>query len=410
MATQRELDNTAIGSWAGFIYQGLCGIYHVLWMLSNQWEKYNNYKLWLDSYEDFAIMDGNEKITHLVQCKDIKGKTRYDDEFSKMVEKKNKYIAEKKCADNVVLYFICNKDLSSVDVPEEVELYPGFLDKNKFCEPSELKEKLLSVIDKLKDNEKIEKETDSDFVIDALSQRVNAKVLELQEEYFNSKDKKLHDIVFNKGYITFAEIKEDLNPSGIYMSKNNLLEYAKCQYVLQFEKIRKNKEEDGSTINSDGLNEFIKILMNKKNDEINHFLQNAFPDKQTKTLQELLSNTTGDSSIRNIFRVVNDVKFGINDDFSWHEKNKLERVSGINDDGGYVSPREICQNILENAYNNNFLYESDYFVGIVKSDIEDISKMVNNISDTTPIDYNNIFNNKKVGILTIDSMNNGNYN
>lgn len=35
----RELDNSALGSWAGYVYQGLCGIYHCIRLIGEDRDK-----------------------------------------------------------------------------------------------------------------------------------------------------------------------------------------------------------------------------------------------------------------------------------------------------------------------------------------------------------------------------------
>ena len=53
--SHREQINSAIGTWSGFIYQGLCGVLVALRMLETGAEEINEYKLQLDGYEDFSI-------------------------------------------------------------------------------------------------------------------------------------------------------------------------------------------------------------------------------------------------------------------------------------------------------------------------------------------------------------------
>lgn len=62
MAVERKFNNSAIGSWAGYIYQGLCAVYVVLHyfhdVVNNPElrDKYGKYILYLDSYDDFSTM------------------------------------------------------------------------------------------------------------------------------------------------------------------------------------------------------------------------------------------------------------------------------------------------------------------------------------------------------------------
>jgi len=69
ISISRKLDNSALGSWAGYTYQGLCGLYHSLKLIGEDRDKYQQYKLYLDSYEDFAIMNGSEKLVINVRMK-----------------------------------------------------------------------------------------------------------------------------------------------------------------------------------------------------------------------------------------------------------------------------------------------------------------------------------------------------
>ena len=48
--TQREETNSAIGSWSGYIYQGLCGVLVVLRMLKENKEACKEYSVQLNIY------------------------------------------------------------------------------------------------------------------------------------------------------------------------------------------------------------------------------------------------------------------------------------------------------------------------------------------------------------------------
>lgn len=53
--SSREETNSAIGSWSGYIYQGLCGALVVLRMLKEDTSAYKDYSLQLDAYEVFLF-------------------------------------------------------------------------------------------------------------------------------------------------------------------------------------------------------------------------------------------------------------------------------------------------------------------------------------------------------------------
>ena len=71
------IENTAMASWSGFVYQGLCELQHVLSLLKTDWNNAITKQLSLEAYEDFAIIDDTGKIDSLHQCKCIQQQSRY---------------------------------------------------------------------------------------------------------------------------------------------------------------------------------------------------------------------------------------------------------------------------------------------------------------------------------------------
>ena len=67
--SSREQINSAIGTWSGFIYQGLCGILTALKMIEADSAGVAGYKLQLDGYEDFSILDGTDQIVR--DCREM---------------------------------------------------------------------------------------------------------------------------------------------------------------------------------------------------------------------------------------------------------------------------------------------------------------------------------------------------
>ncbi len=93
-----KLNNSVIGSWEAYVYQGLCGLYHSIRLIGKNCNRCVDYKLFLDSYEDFAIMNDEGKFVSLHQCKDEKCKTDYADEYRKMRAKRTKLKSHDLCS------------------------------------------------------------------------------------------------------------------------------------------------------------------------------------------------------------------------------------------------------------------------------------------------------------------------
>jgi hypothetical protein len=85
----KDLPHTAITSWSGFIYQGKVALYHVLCLLEHQ-EGCSDYKLQLDSLEDFAILDVQSAPVSLHQVK--ARKTQYYNDYQADIAKVKKKV------------------------------------------------------------------------------------------------------------------------------------------------------------------------------------------------------------------------------------------------------------------------------------------------------------------------------
>lgn len=81
------IENTAIASWSGFVYQGLCALHHTLVLLKSDWDLAIGKYLSLEAYEDFAILDSASKIESLHQCKCYSSPSDFSDECKKMADK-----------------------------------------------------------------------------------------------------------------------------------------------------------------------------------------------------------------------------------------------------------------------------------------------------------------------------------
>ncbi len=66
-SAEEKSPHTAITSWSGFVYQGKVALYHSLKLILEDIQGCSNYKLQLDSLEDFAILDEDDNPISLHQ-------------------------------------------------------------------------------------------------------------------------------------------------------------------------------------------------------------------------------------------------------------------------------------------------------------------------------------------------------
>ena len=179
--TQREETNSAIGSWSGYIYQGLCGVLVVLRMLKENKEACKEYSLQLDAFEDFSILDERDQIVSMHQCKSDKNRKNYDDEFKKMTAKVKSLATQGKLREpgNPQCYFHCNQEVA-IDADYNVTAYQ-FETEKTFCKPGNIQSLIDVEVAELKNAE-----TDTQAVRAALETIVNEDVLGTQQEYFDA--------------------------------------------------------------------------------------------------------------------------------------------------------------------------------------------------------------------------------
>jgi len=104
------IKHSAVASWSGYGYQGQCAILHALKLLYKDRERFKDYYLSLESYEDFAIMDASKRIVSLHQCKCFSSSVDFTSECQKMSDKREYYHKELKiCTENVPYLFHSNR-------------------------------------------------------------------------------------------------------------------------------------------------------------------------------------------------------------------------------------------------------------------------------------------------------------
>ena len=393
----REQINSAIGTWSGFIYQGLCGILTALKMIEADRAGVAGYKLQLDGYEDFSILDGTDQIVSLHQCKCIKGRTEYAEDLNKMKIKRDSLTNKRP---DIKSYFHCNETVTMVE-GLEIEPYP-FKDGKTKCGPGELKSIIKEVLTRLK-----KRETDEDIAVSKLEALVNSNVLNTQQLYFDS-NKRLYTIA-RKQFIEFSEIEAICNSVLIRLDVGDMLAMIKARYIEQFnERVGVN----GGFDKLPWVEMFIIHFTNLDEEGMKLFMQRIHPKEKFEYSLKSLLNVCSPERINLLFNLVDEFRLD-SEKLHWVTPNTKQTPSTLSDD------QEIaltCRQIFDNRANFDAMWIYDWFVGKIDgrvngSSIPDIRKVASTITDVEEATEtgNSIFHEKKVGIMTLTDKRNGKF-
>ena len=401
----RQLENSAIGSWAGYVYQGLCGLYHSIKLIGENRDKYTGYKLYLDSYEDFAIMDDTGKLVSLHQCKDEKGKTDYTDEYKKMRAKKNVLKSHDLCSADCKLYFHANK---VVDAGIGIIQYP-FTDTQNYCEPGQLmdfiKNQVTTLLDK---NEQTIKK-----VVYSLVALIDQKVLEIHQRYIPKGNRKALRTIAKEpaSCIEFLDILNRL------FVEEDVFVFDRASYVTRIKyKLIKDlliicNDEDDEDMTDEKRSRalfLIESLRRMNVDDVESFLKRVHPiNNVTARSLDDFANIASDAKALTLFNVISELDM-LDDDLSWTTDKGKETPTSLNSD---MSTSKLCKKILKNIINQDSLYEYDWLVGDVLENVDNIGNYLPSIADVEGKgkDGRSIFETKKVGLVTKQNKKDGNY-
>jgi hypothetical protein len=393
--SHREQINSAIGTWSGFIYQGLCGILVALKMIKDNKEGTRDYKLQLDGYEDFIILDEREKIVSLHQCKSVKGRTDYDEDLKKMKQKRDGF---DNLREDVKSYFHCNE---SVSIPDDLDIDNYLFKEGKTkCEPGEIKGVIKEVIELVK-----KPESNSDAVLARLESIVNANVLNTQQKYFGS-NKQLNQIA-REEYIPFREIQGICEESIIRLTPIDILTQIKTRYVQQF---RLRIENEYAEKDMTHVEQVIRRIVDMDEQEMKDFMQRITPRKKFEYNQETIADFCSDDQINLFFNLIEE--FPVNPQgIDWITRNSKQTPTTLSDTQNI---KTTCRQIYENRANLDAMWIYDWLVGKIDGesvlDIAVVGAPVTTVEREDAEEKKNIFKEKKVGIMNLNDKRNGTYN
>ena len=386
--SRREETNSAIGSWSGYIYQGLCGILVVLRMLKEDAEKYKNYSLQLDSYEDFSILDSNGKIVSLHQCKSDKNRKDYNDEFKKMKSKFESLDSNGMLQNPAThkYYFHCNREVE-IDDSYNILAYQFETGKN-YCEPGNIQALLDAEVQEMK-----KAGSDTHALRAALETIVNGDVLNTQQEFFEaSRSGKLYVIARNKR-IPFEHFAEVLQKNIMSYNPGDFLLQMKEAYIIGMEE---RASEDGDEKKIEIIRSFTKRLLELSKEDMIKFIQRVNPKDKIEDSYQCLRDFTSQERLNYLYYLVTDIPLN-SDALHWITANSIQTPSTLGND---IPVRKASALIYKNQANLDLPWIYDWIVGHVVDHVDNIEVAANVINKIEEVSDNNIFHIKKVGILT----------
>lgn len=387
--SRREETNSAIGSWSGYIYQGLCGILVVLRMLKDNAEKYKSYSLQLDSYEDFSILDSDGKIVSLHQCKSDKNRKDYNDEFKKMKLKIDSLISDGMIHDPAThkYYFHCNREVEIADC-YNIIAYQFETGKN-YCEPGRIQALLDAEVEEMK-----KAGSDTHALRAALETIVNGDVLDTQQEFFRASKKDKLYVIARKKKIPFVSFLEVLERSIMSYNPGDFLLQMKEAYIIGMEKLAL---EDGDEKIIETIRLFTKRLLELSNEDMTKFIQRVNPKDKVEDSYQCFHDITSTERLNNLFYLITEIPLNA-ESLDWITAKSLQTPSTLGSD---MPVRKASTQIYKNQANLDLPWIYDWIVGNVDEHVDNIEEAANVINKTAEVsDSKSIFNIKKVGILT----------
>lgn len=391
----REEQNSAIGSWSGYIYQGLCGLLVVLRMIRENREQYHGYSLQLDAYEDFSIFNENNKIYSLHQCKSIKGQTDYEEEFEKIEGKKEANKDLLLHPEKPLYYFHCNCDVA-IDEKFAIEAYPFKADK-RYCAPGEIQQYLNEEISFLK-----KEESDTDTVRAALETLVNGEVLGIQQKYFEAKSTARLWKISRNQRIPFSKIEDIIDSTIMRFALGDFLNQMKFSYIIELEDMASEEGE----VERQLVESFINEVNAMNPDELKRFLQRINPKERIEETHQCWHEIASKERIHWLYNLI--AEFPLDSKaLYWQTTNSIQTPSTLGND---EKLEKQCAKIDKNQANLDFPWIYDWIVGHVEDHVDNISDMAKIITKSDdPENRNSIFRTKKVGILTIKEKRDGTF-
>ncbi len=411
-----KLDNrvthSAIGSWSGYIYQGMCAVYIVLHSILKEHESNGNvdqirdYLLYLDAYDDFSIHSNNNQAISLHQCKLYKKAQGFEDAQGQLLETKRYWVQQNVCIEDTVVYFHSNQSPNLIDGISSFEDFEG----NVSFDADTLRQKIRRLIAKIFEAQGVERAQNR--VYNALISWIDTQVITIHGRYLDQKmglreiavDKD-SAIPFNKIItILFEDDLAEYPPQDFY----KLLKYEFLHSIKEEIEENYETEDDWDGGNPEFVQDFVDCIGKTPIANFEHIVQRLLPVEDIHPSEKSERNVCNSSIAQEFIQLVAKCSFRLRVELDWSEQSKRQTPIAVK----HLNLSQTCKQLYKNRANLDCLREYDILVTKEGNEfipnIRDKAPIIGS-TDTTNDDDKNIFKEKIVGLLSVSKFNAGDY-
>lgn len=389
--------NSAIVSWDGFIYQGLCALCVVLEQILQNKDDVKSKYLNLEGYDDFAILDKEKHILSFHQAKCYKSLKPNFKEDMKLMEDKRKYWYDNGiCAEDANLYFHCNR---IVDCSHSVTLYQ-YSNNVAAMSPTEILEYIDSLICEILEINQYpgNVRTKRDTLISLIDEHVS---------FLDTESKKgtVSDLQLSiDNPISISEIVDLLEKDENYVSTENRVRT--ISFYLNFNLTGRIMDETDSSVDVSKVERFLNAYNKLPKLEKKNIVKRLFPHFDIEGRQTHTGDLTNEEVANYLYNVLTQTKEMNLDRIHWATEGQLQSPSTL---GSSKPTNQYCGKIVKNrgTLPPELLRDYRWIVGDVRETIEDIFESAHAINKISDEEYNNISKSCKVGLLSIQDKNEG---
>lgn len=389
--------NSAIVSWDGFIYQGLCALCVVLEQILQNKDDVKSKYLNLEGYDDFAILDKEKHILSFHQAKCYKSLKPNFKEDMKLMEDKRKYWYDNGiCAEDANLYFHCNR---IVDCSHSVTLYQ-YSNNVAAMSPTEILEYIDSLICEILEINQYpgNVRTKRDTLISLIDEHVS---------FLDTESKKgtVSDLQLSiDNPISISEIVDLLEKDENYVSTENRVRT--ISFYLNFNLTGRIMDETDSSVDVSKVERFLNAYNKLPKLEKKNIIKRLFPHFDIEGRQTHTGDLTNEEVANYLYNVLTQTKEMNLDRIHWATEGQLQSPSTL---GSSKPTNQYCGKIVKNrgTLPPELLRDYRWIVGDVRETIEDIFESAHAINKISDEEYNNISKSCKVGLLSIQDKNEG---
>lgn len=389
------IKNTAVASWSGFVYQGLCALHHTLMLLKSDWDLAISKYLSLEAYEDFAILDSTCKIESLHQCKCYSSPSDFTDECKKMADKEFYWKNVKRALSDAYkgMFFHSNQDNT---LGCGVKAYTFFSGKTKIG-PFDIYALVEVVVQDILKCRRIA--GSSNVKTCKLISEISKHVSYIHKECIKNQG---HSFSIAVGLPipikVLADILED--PQEQY-TKEERIETCRFYMIMAL----KNRAMTKPGVDIAKMDKFVSKVESLTQTEMQNFARRIFPDMDITASNFNIGEIINMSRTNYLFNVIDKVAIPLNlESLDW--KDSVGFRQSPSTIGKDKDPEEYCSDIINNPYASDLRRDYRWIVGDIEHSVDDIEEGAKLITGVLPTDYTDVTQANKIGLKDINTKNN----